>query len=73
MGDCCGGVCVKCRGGKWLVFGVVLLIVTWWAKSRGDVYLIWYALGVLVALKGLMKLAMPNCPHCAVDMPKKKR
>ena len=65
---CHDGYCAKCHGGKWVVFGVVLFAVTWYAKSQGDVYFIWYALAVLVALKGLMKLAMPTCSHCKGSM-----
>ena len=69
---CHDGVCSKCWGAKFIVFGVVLFGATWYAKSTNNVYLIWYVLAVLLVLKGLMKLAMPmGCGHCAA-MPAKK-
>jgi len=71
--DCKCGVCGKCRATKLLIGGIVLFIATWYAKSTGNVYLIWYTLAALLVLKALMKFAIPNCPHCSVEMPKKKK
>ncbi len=74
MGDnCCSSVCTKCKAGKYIVFGAILFIATWWAKSQGNVYFIWYVLAGLVILKGVMKLAMPHCPHCAPETSMKKK
>lgn len=71
---CHDGMCAKCHGGKWVVFGLVLFVATWYAKSQANVYLIWYVLALLLVLKGLLKLAKPCCPHCeAVPMKKGKK
>ena len=74
MGEsCCDGVCSKCWSLKYIIVGVVLFAATWYAKSKSDVYLIWYALAALVVLKGILKLAMPGgCGHCNTVMPAKK-
>lgn len=69
--NCCCGICTKCYAGKLVIIGAVLFIATWYAKAQRDVYFIWYALAVLVILKGLLMLVKPNCPHCE-EMPMKK-
>ena len=64
---CHDGYCRKCHGAKWIVFGLILIV--------NQLYLrwdIWVVLGVLVALKGIMKLAMPACSHCQPSMAMKK-
>ena len=69
MGCGCGdGVCSKCMGGKFIVIGiVVLLTAVYWPLY------IWHVLGILLILKGVMKLAMPmGCGHCKTEMPMKK-
>ena len=56
---CHDGYCAKCHGAKWVVFGLILIV--------NQLYLrwdIWVVLGVLIVLKGIMKLAMPACSHC---------
>ena len=65
--ECSGGVCGKCMAGKFIVIGVIVLAVAlYWPMY------IWHVLGVLLVLKGVMKLAMPmGCGHCAAEMPKK--
>ena len=73
MGDCMDGVCGKCRAAKAIVLGVVLFIATWWAQSKGNIWLIWYTIAVVLVLKGLAKLAMPSCGHCSADMPMKRK
>ena len=73
MGDCMDGMCGKCRAAKWIVMGIVLFIATWYAKNSGNVYAVWYTIAVLLVLKGIAKLAKPNCGHCAADMPMKKK
>lgn len=63
---CHDGACAKCWGAKYLVFGVVILATAvWWPRY------IWHVIGILLVLKGLMKLAKPSCPHCEA-MPMKK-
>jgi len=67
MGQCCDGVCSKCWGIKYIVIGVVIFVTAW----KWQMY-IWHVLGVLLVLKGAMKLAMPmGCGHCS-EMTAKK-
>lgn len=62
---CHDGACAKCWGAKYVVLGVVVLATAvWWPGY------IWHVIGILLVLKGLMKLAKPGCPHCG-EMPKK--
>ncbi|MEK6827930.1 MAG: hypothetical protein AABX78_01130 [Nanoarchaeota archaeon] len=64
---CHDGYCAKCHGAKWVVFGLILIV--------NQLYLrwdIWVVLGVLIVLKGIMKLAMPACSHCQPSMAMKK-
>jgi len=63
---CHDGVCGKCWGAKFIVIGaVVLLTAMYWPDY------IWHVLGVLLILKGIMKLAMPMCSHCQPSEMKK--
>ena len=63
----CEGMCAKCMSGKLIVIGaVVLLTAVYWPMY------IWHVLGVLLIVKGVMKMAMPSCGHCSSDMPMKK-
>lgn len=64
---CHDGYCAKCHGAKWVVFGLILIVNQLYLKWD-----IWVVLGVLVVLKGIMKLAMPSCSHCQSSMPMKK-
>ena len=64
---CHDGYCAKCHGGKWIVFGLILIVNQLYLKWD-----IWVVLGVLVVLKGIMKLAMPSCSHCQPSMAMKK-
>ncbi|MEK6891744.1 MAG: hypothetical protein AABX25_01030 [Nanoarchaeota archaeon] len=65
---CCDGVCSKCWGSKWIVFGLILVANQMWFKWD-----VWVVVGALLILKGVMKLAMPSgCGHCATGMPAKK-
>ena len=64
---CHDGVCAKCWGVKYLVVGIVLVANQWWFKWD-----IWVVIGVLLILKGVIKLAMPACGHCQPSMAMKK-
>ena len=65
MEECCHeSVCGKCRAWKFLILGIVLYAVTWYAQAQNSVWIIWYAIAVLVLLKGISQLLMPYCPHC---------
>lgn len=64
---CHDGYCGKCHGAKWIVLGLILIV--------NQLYLrwdIWVVLGVLIVLKGIMKLTMPSCSHCQSSMAMKK-
>ena len=63
---CHDGMCAKCAAGKWIVFGLILII--------NQIYLmldVWVVIGMLLVLKGILKMAKPMCPHCE-SMPMKK-
>ena len=66
---CHEGVCGKCWGTKFLVIGIVVLLTAiYWPMY------IWHVLGVLLILKGVMKLAMPmGCGHCQAEVKKGKK
>lgn len=64
---CHDGYCGKCHGAKWIVLGIILILVRWYYP----LWDIWVVLGVLILLKGIMKLAMPSCSHCRPSMMKK--
>ena len=64
---CCDGYCGKCHAAKFIVVGIVLILVKWYTQWD-----IWVVLGVLLVLKGIMKLAMPTCSHCKPSMAMKK-
>ena len=59
---CHDGYCGKCHGAKLIVFGLVLIVNQLYLKLD-----IWLVLGILVVLKGIMKLSMPSCSHCQPD------
>ena len=68
QGDCIDGMCGRCRAGKLVVGGaLVLLNIYYWPKwtswPNG-----WFAfIAVLLIIKGVAKFLMPNCPHCKAD------
>ena len=63
----CEGMCAKCMGGKLIVVGIIVaLTAMYWPLY------IWHVLGLLLVLKGVMKLAMPGgCGHCSGSEMKK--
>lgn len=65
-----GEVCAKCRAGKLVILGaLVLLNIYVWPKWIGgiDQWLAFFA--VLLIIKGVIKFVMPYCPHCKPEMP----
>ena len=66
---CHDGLCGKCHAAKWIVLGLILVLVRWYYPQWDIVVVI----GVLVLLKGIMKLAMPSCSHCKPSMAKGKK
>ena len=64
---CHDGVCGKCWSMKYIILGVVLIAVRWYTPWD-----IWVVLGVLLILKGIMKMAMPMCGHCKPESSMKK-
>ena len=68
--ECCeGGMCSRCAAGKWIVFGLLLII--------NKLYIMWdpwMFVGGLLILKGLLKMIKPSCGHCGtMEMKKSKR
>ncbi len=73
-GGCCDNICDKCRAGKLVIGGaLVLLNIYVWPKWT-DWPNGWFAfIAVLLIIKGVVKFVMPSCPHCKVGaMPAKK-
>ena len=69
FGEECGEICGKCRGGKKIVLGLlVLLNIYVWPKWTGNIdnWLGFFA--VLLIIAGVIKFAMPTCPHCKAEM-----
>ena len=67
-GECIDGACGRCRAGKLVVIGaLVLLNIYAWPKWT-DWPNGWFAfIGVLLIIKGVLKFLMPSCPHCKGD------
>lgn len=57
----CGhhGTCYRCWGGMLLALGVLIVLNDLWAMLSWGMFI-----GVIIALKGLIKLLMPTCKHC---------
>ena len=64
---CHDGVCSKCWAGKYMVLGLILIANQIW--FQWDIVVV---IGVLLVLKGIMKLAMPTCGHCKPQAEMKK-
>ena len=61
---CNDGVCGKCHGAKFIVVGLIVLANQYWLNLNWPLII-----GLLLVLKGIMKLTMQGCGHC---MPEKK-
>ncbi len=64
----CGGMCGRCKSGKKIVIGaLVLLNIYVWPKWIGtfDNWVKFAA--VLAIILGLLAFIMPNCPHMKED------
>ena len=58
--ECCnGGKCHRCWGGIALVVGILILLNAIYGKFSWAVFI-----GGLIAIKGIVMLVMPHCPHC---------
>ncbi|MBI4439845.1 hypothetical protein HY638_02645 [Candidatus Woesearchaeota archaeon] len=57
----CGihGSCFKCMGAKALVLGILVLLNAYLAVVDWAVFV-----GIILVLGGIMRMAMPVCPHC---------
>ena len=67
MGEVChDGICSKCWACKYIVVGIILIANQMWLKWD-----IWVVLGALLVIKGVIKLVMPTCSHCAAPEAKK--
>lgn len=53
------GHCPKCCGMNMLVLGILIILNAYYGWLTW-----WYFLGGIIALKGLLKMLMPVCPHC---------
>lgn len=79
-GGCCDGMCGKCRAGKLVIGGALVLlnIYVWpqWGVAGKNMPGIdgWFAfIAALLIIKGVLKFIMPSCPHCKAEaMPAKK-
>ena len=65
---CHDGVCAKCCGAKFIVIGAVVLFSAMYWPDR-----IWHVIGLLLIIKGGMKLIMPTCGHCSEETKKSKK
>ena len=56
---CYHGACMRCHSAKLIIIGLLILANQLW------MFLSWGSfIGALLVLGGLVKLAMPYCPHC---------
>lgn len=65
---CHDGACAKCWGAKYIIMGIIVLVTAMYWLDK-----IWHVLGVLLILKGVVKLAKPTCPHCEEPAKKGKK
>lgn len=70
MGEsCCDGVCGKCWSLKYILVGLIFILVTLFTELN-----IWIVIGILLVIKGVVKLAMPNgCGHCRTESTPSKK
>ena len=71
--NCHDGMCSRCSAGKFIVVGILVLA---WNYYLSGTFLAkdWPTfIGVLLVLKGFLKLVKPGCPHCEEKMPDKKK
>ena len=64
---CHDGACAKCWGAKYIILGVILIVTQLYTDWD-----IWVVIGVLLILKGVVKLAMQTCGHCKPEAGAKK-
>jgi|WetSurMetagenome_2_1015567.scaffolds.fasta_scaffold63131_3 hypothetical protein len=64
MGECIP----KCKAAKFLVFGLVLILVRLYTTWD-----MWVVVGILAICKAIMLFMMPACPACNPQTAKKKK
>ena len=58
--NCMWGMCSKCSAWKMLIVGIIFLVNVYWPFVSNW----WTLVGALLVIGGIVKLAMPCCPHC---------
>ena len=64
-------MCSKCMGGNYIVLGLLIYLNQMYVWMDA-----WKFIGVLLIVKGLLKMVKPSCGHCdsgAMQMKKGKR
>lgn len=71
-GGCCDGMCGKCRAGKFVIGGALILanafLGPWKVTANSDSLTNWVAFfAALIIVKGVVNFVMPTCPHCKAE------
>ena len=66
------GYC-KCWSGKLIILGVLVLIWNWYLTGNFFAKNWPTFIGIVIVIKGILKLAMPCCPNCEAKPAAKKK